>query len=554
MADGATFDINIQAQSLGVDASASALTELADRIFRTNAVARQFDSAMSAARARLEDASAAASLAASALGTAETRYRELETAANKAAQAVEKATLAGKDTTALQAAAASSAAAMRDQAAVVDELRAKSLAAASAQQQMAKSSALLTEQSKKQVGANNALIASDKQIRTSNYAKAAADNEKLMAKSAATTEKWADRLKMVRVASLAGAVGLLAFAVAANPKAMERLNVAADKAKKNFVALFTGLKLDKFVGALEDIMGMFQKGTSSANALKAIFELLLQPVIDAITFLAPYFKEFLKGMISGILSVIITILSMRNALLAMIPAETRKAVKDFAADHLTLNAAFQAGWIIAVALTVALIAFAIAAIAAAWPILLIVAAIALVVAAFVYWEEIIDAIGTAWTDLNKTLKTAVENIITGIVNGIKNGAAAVYDAMAGLATGAISAFKAKLGIKSPSAVFAMQANYTTAGYVEGIEEGKPAVDSALESLVEPPDAPIPAARKGAASAGGTASSSGAVVNIANLTIGNGPVAQENWEAFKRAVGEVLEGAVITIGGAEAPAT
>ncbi len=561
MADAATFEIAIEANGIGVDTATADMQAFADRIRGVNAVATQFDHVASAMRARMEATASAAKLAADALGIAEKRYGELESAANKAAKEVEKAALAGKDTSALGAAAAVAAAKMREQAAVVDDLRAKSLAASSAQAKLAESIKLVEDRGKKQTEAYKKMADAQKAVRSGNYAEAERLNARRMENSAKASEKWSGRLATLRAATLAagaaflvGAVGAVAFAVAQDPEAMERLGSAAERAKKGFTALFKGLKLGPFVAGLEDIMGLLDEGTSSSKGLKLLFETLLQPILDGAAKVAPFVKEMFKGMIFGVLSVVLAILTLRNNLLKMIPQETRDAIKAFAAEHFTLETAFKAGAALIVLATIALAGFAVAAIAAAAPILLIVAAIALVVAAFVYWETILASISKAWFDLDKTLRDAVKNIITGIVDGIKNGAGAVWQAMKDMATGALNAFKGALGIKSPSVAFAMQGTMTTAGYIEGIEAGTPKVESALESMVEPADFTTPAPAGKAGGAGATPSSGGNVVHIASLTIGDSPVAQQSWADFKRAVDEVLEGAVISIGGVEAPAT
>ena len=137
MANGASFEINVEAKSLGIDSSAAQLTAFAQKLQNVDTVATQFDSVVAAASKRLEEASEAAKSASGELAKAETKYAGLEVAANRAAKAVEKAAAAGKDTAALKVAAEDAAAAMRAQVSVVDELAAKSREAASAQSELA---------------------------------------------------------------------------------------------------------------------------------------------------------------------------------------------------------------------------------------------------------------------------------------------------------------------------------------------------------------------------------------------------------------------------------
>ena len=80
MAD-ARFDISIEAENVGVDATSDQLNTLVDRMTKANTVATKFDTVVAAARARLDETAVAASAAAQALQLGEMRYRELEGAA-----------------------------------------------------------------------------------------------------------------------------------------------------------------------------------------------------------------------------------------------------------------------------------------------------------------------------------------------------------------------------------------------------------------------------------------------------------------------------------------
>ena len=64
------------------------------------------------------------------------------------------------------------------------------------------------------------------------------------------------------------------------------------------------------------------------------------------------------------------------------------------------------------------------------------------------------------------------DIVTGLINGIKSMGGAVRDAIMGLAGGAIDWFKEKLGIHSPSRVFADFGGYITQGLAVGIDRGQ----------------------------------------------------------------------------------
>lgn len=561
---GAVFDIDIEAQNLGVDASTDELNALVSKIQQTNTVATQFDSALGAARKRLEEAAGAAAKAADALRAGEARYAELEKAANVAARAVEKAAASGKDTSALQTAATLAAEKMHAEAKAVDELRAKSVAAAGAQAKLTSTVKVLEGE------AGRAASAMKKTTPAVDGTKKALEgigaNEKVekigkLAQAFGTlhgaTALTAIAVVGMTAAAVAGVGALGAFAVSKNAAAMARLTAAADKAKKSFAAMFTGLKLDKFIAAVEDVMSIFDEGTSAANGLKLVIETILQPLFDGGAKLGPFIKEMFKGMVYGAMMVVVGILKLRNEIFKAMSPETRAGIKKFIADNFTLANAFKVGAGIAVALaavfvilTAALAALAIAEIAAAWPILLIVAAVAAVIAAFIYWDKIIAKVSETWDAFVKGAKDVAKNIIKGIVDGIKNGVGMVVDALKGLASAGVDAFKGALGIKSPSRVFALQAHYTAQGYVQGIESSEPAVSSALESMVTPPDVALAGAGGQTTNTTNTSSAARVVQITGPITVGS----RDDIPALEAMLLRLIEGAAITIGGAEAPAT
>lgn len=73
-------------------------------------------------------------------------------------------------------------------------------------------------------------------------------------------------------------------------------------------------------------------------------------------------------------------------------------------------------------------------------------------------------------------------IMQGLINGIKNAASSVKESVVGAASGAIDSFKSRLGIRSPSRVFAELGGYTMQGYGQGLlaEQSNPL--SALQQI------------------------------------------------------------------------
>lgn len=540
MADGARFDISIEAENVGVDATSDQLNTLVDRMTKANTVATKFDTVVAAARARLDETAVAASAAAQALQLGEMRYRELEGAAARAAKSVEKAAAAGKDTTKLQAAATAAAEAARVQGEAVDALRVKSTAAAKSQQQMATTLKALEGQ---QAAAAKATSGATAKV------EAAAPATSRLATVAAV---GAAAFAALGAAALAGGVAMLkfGFSVPSNIANMNRLALAQQRMQLGMQRLFKGLQWDKFTRGLEDVMSLFDEGTSSANGMKKLTETIFQPLLDVGAKAAPYVKEMFKGMISGALGVVIAVLRIRNEIFKAMSPETRAAIKAVVDSVITLENAFKLGEGAAKVLVVAAGALATAFAVGMVPIMLVVVSVQRLVGAFNWIVEAIPKAVTAISGFAKSAATAATDIVNGFVKGIADGASAIGKAMKDLALGALKSFKTTLGIASPSKVFALQAQYTADGYVQGIEQSAPEVNSALETMVDPASAgvvPAPAAPAAAPA------SSSRTITIQSLTIGAGPVAAQNWEDFKRAVSEVLDGAAITIGGGEVPA-
>jgi hypothetical protein len=102
---------------------------------------------------------------------------------------------------------------------------------------------------------------------------------------------------------------------------------------------------------------------------------------------------------------------------------------------------------------------------------IVVGAIGFLVGAVIAGVAMIGA-GLAW------IVGEVSNFIAGIVSGIASGTGAVVAAVTKLASSALAAFKATLGIHSPSTVMRLQGQYMAAGTVQGLDAGVPQVRAA----------------------------------------------------------------------------
>jgi tape measure domain-containing protein len=101
-----------------------------------------------------------------------------------------------------------------------------------------------------------------------------------------------------------------------------------------------------------------------------------------------------------------------------------------------------------------------------------------------WWDNLgakIDAMGPTFGDKALGIGKA---IIDGLVNGITSFASLAWDAVGGLASGLVDRIKGKLGIHSPSTVFADIGMYTGQGFALGIGQSEGLVASAGVGLAE----------------------------------------------------------------------
>lgn len=90
----------------------------------------------------------------------------------------------------------------------------------------------------------------------------------------------------------------------------------------------------------------------------------------------------------------------------------------------------------------------------------------------------------AWfgVDLPATFTQFGANILAGLVNGILGGLGAVRDAIVGVAESTVGWFKEKLGIHSPSRVFAELGGFVGDGAAEGIDDSQKRVANSTKAL------------------------------------------------------------------------
>lgn len=301
---------------------------------------------------------------------------------------------------------------------------------------------------------------------------------------------------------------------AAAAKQMLAFPTQIAKAKENLDRLFVGVKIEKFLGALHEVLSLLDENTASGRALKAIFESLLNPIFEAIGARGGLARAFFQGMIIIALQFAIGVMKVKKALSEAFGGSTA-GISNF-------QVAMTVGKVAAVAL---------GAVLGALTILfgLLAAAVFLVALPFIIFGAAVVAVGygiyqlgswisgmlgkvaaigpTMGSSLGEVLTTianfvtdavmylgnlpiraleAAGNFVLGLVQGIMTGKGPVADAVKSLASSAVGAITTALGIHSPSRVMAKLGTYTSEGFAEGVEAGAPDVKATMEATVEPP--------------------------------------------------------------------
>jgi hypothetical protein len=149
------------------------------------------------------------------------------------------------------------------------------------------------------------------------------------------------------------------------------------------------------------------------------------------------------------------------------------------------------------------------------------------------------------TGLPDKFSKVADDLIDGLVNGIKSGSAKVVTAVQNLGKDAVGAAKKVFHIGSPSKIFHGIGQWNAEGLAEGHEDAAPRVKSSIDTMTElPKTSPLRAGSRGRF--GG-----GPVQFIFNITGGN---AKEIASEVRREVENLLEDIAIELGaGAEATA-
>jgi hypothetical protein len=303
-------------------------------------------------------------------------------------------------------------------------------------------------------------------------------------------------------------------------KQMKSLPMQFEKAKEKFQDLFSGVRIEKLLDALDQMLGLLDQNTSSGQALKQICEGIIQPMVDAIGFAMPFIKQFFRGFLIGALQAGIVFLDLGTAIKVMIP-------KWLVSDLGSMTTALEAGKIAAYALAVVVGLLAAAVALAAAPIVALAAGIYAAIKAYEALKEVMGGkkLATGVTEniakvkenvdgaaRRKGFKSAVQGgfeamrdprgkpvasasgnalgdaMATGMAQGLRKGTDKVREAASEMGKAAHDATKKAVDAHSPSRLFFKTGGDIATGLAQGVDHGSSKVNESVYSLVTPADA------------------------------------------------------------------
>jgi hypothetical protein len=267
---------------------------------------------------------------------------------------------------------------------------------------------------------------------------------------------------------------------------MRSLDKISERLHENLQSLFEKVKIGVLLGALQKLVGLLDETSETGMAIRDVLGDFAQPVADAIESALPYLEAFFLGIIYTGLIVALMALKIKNALSNLIPESLTKNI-DW------LGVAFWAGAAAMGIMTAAAFALAATLFLLSLPFLAVLTVIALLVVGIVLAIDAIvgffDQVSTAIEEVD--FADAVEGITDGIIKAVEDSAAKVWESFTNLAKGGLNAFKAALGIKSPSLAFRLAGQEIPRGAALGVEDEAPSLQSSVASMASPADMVAP---------------------------------------------------------------
>ncbi|OFV81990.1 MAG: hypothetical protein A2Y78_00200 [Acidobacteria bacterium RBG_13_68_16] len=347
----------------------------------------------------------------------------------------------------------------------------------------------------------------------------------------------------------AGKLGVQEFAATAQQKfggivARQMLGLEAQGARlsRNVSGLFADLNIEPVLAGMSTLVGLFDKNSTSGRLLQSVISGVLQPLIDQGQLAAWVVEALFLGFAIGAVKAYQAIKPVVDTVAGWVGLDlsgwelepTLRAIAK-AAEFLAPVILVVVAGVLALAAVVGLL---VAVPLAIW--IAVMGSLAYVVSSF---GARLYGLVTAVQAVVGSMRQLGSDLIAGLVAGIQSGAGAVTSAVTGAVGGAISAAKRQLGIASPSKVFAQIGGYTAEGFAEGVEGGQAQAQASMADLVSP----TPALRAAGGEASASSGRAGATVTIGSITIGDSPVAADNWNRLREILTDVFEADAIALG-------
>lgn len=373
-------------------------------------------------------------------------------------------------------------------------------------------------------------------------------------------------------------------------KQMTSLDGIAKTFKGNIGDLFGGLNIEPVLAALQTLADLFNVNTATGRAMKAVFEGVFQPLINQAQTAAWAVEALFLGLGIGALKAYIALKPAIQKIAAALNIDTSGIEIEDVLAAVAKAAEFAAPVLLALGVAFGAVLAAVGLLGAAFAAMNVAAVVAVLGTLGASVWGLVSSVGAvvarvreAGAGLTGAFSGAVNgalaflrgvparlqalgaDLIAGLVRGITAGGGAVAAAVTGVATNAIGAAKAALGIASPSKVFASIGEDTGAGAAVGLARSTPRVQGAMAAMVEPP-APAPvsalagleAPEPGGAQApaqGRAAPAAGVTVNVAAgaVVVQATADAGDTVERVRDAIDRLFRGAAAQLAGEALPA-
>lgn len=269
---------------------------------------------------------------------------------------------------------------------------------------------------------------------------------------------------------------------------MKSLEVQTLKQKENFDSLFDGVDIEPMLTALQRLRDIFNVNTAAGVALKGILGTVLEPLMGAATGGLVMLRRFFKQILIGVQEIQIAFLIVRLWFVRTFGPSTTEGPLS------RLFGSFQAGRVFVYLLAAAFGALAVSTIAATWPVLAIAAGVYVLIDIFYDLADAATDFGQSfvagiqliqeWWDSVDFAELGV-SIIDGLIGGLTSQFTKLKQKVVGLADEVTSWFKEKLGIASPSKVFAELGVAIPQGVGQGVDRGAPQAQRAVDQMIAP---------------------------------------------------------------------